>query len=227
MTFSSKEASEKVASSSISKVITPGNVVAKLLDIKLETPPYDSNALTVTLMLETEKVEDPSFTGLLIDKNNPELGNHQGQVARVQSSPYSYSDYTSSKDGKVSPKEDQIFSWIWNFAKELGVSEQLVADNVEGETIVDYVDAVKKYLVSPTRLINFCIGGAEYENKEGYTQHRLYLLKNEKNVKSYAKYVEGEEPRNLIKFNADLHIRKKKVAEKVESFEGRDTDLDV
>jgi len=227
MTFSSKEASEKVANSSLSKVITPGNVVAKLLDIKLEAPPYDSNALTVVLMLETEQVEDPSFTGLLIDKNNPELGNYLGQVARVQNSPYSYSDYTSSKDGKVSPKEDQIFNWLWNFAKELGVSEQLVADNVEGETIVDYLDAVKKYLVSPTRLINFCIGGAEYENKEGYTQHRLYLLKNEKNNKSFAKYAEGEEPRNLITFNPDLHIRKKKVAEKVESFTGRDSDLDV
>lgn len=227
MTFSSKEASEKIQGSSIPKVIQPGNVVAKVLDIKLEVPPYDSNAYNLMLMLETEKVDDPSFTGLLIDKNNPELGNYEGQVARVQTSPYSYTDYKSQRDGKVSPKEDQIFSFLWNFAKEIGVSEQLVADDVQGETIEDYLENAKKYLVSTDRLVHFCIGGSEYENKDGYTQYRLSLVKNDKSLKPYAKYQEGSTPANLIQFNPEIHIRKKKQAEKVESFEGRDTDLDV
>jgi len=85
MAFSSKEAAEKLSAPSVSKVIQPGNVTAKVIDMRLEAPPYDSNALNLTLFLETTPVEDESFTGLPIDKNSPELGVYKGQVGWVQS----------------------------------------------------------------------------------------------------------------------------------------------
>lgn len=227
MAFSSKTAAETLSGSAISKVIQPGNVVAKVVDIKLEVPPYDANALTLVLLMETKEIEDPSFVGLPIDKDNPELGNFKGQIARVQTSGFSYTDYTN-KEGQVTPKEQQIFKWIWNFAKEIGVSQTLVDHNIEGETIHDYLENAKQFLVSTDRYINFCIAGAEYE-KNGYTQYRLFLAKPEKGKSPYVLYNEDETilPERLIKFNEALHIKKKKVADKVEEFNGRDASDDL
>ena len=224
MAFSSKEAAEKMSGSgSISKVIQPGNVIAKVLDIKLDVPPYDSSAYNIVLTLETEPIE--GFQGLAIDKDNPELGNYKGQVARVQTQQYSYNDYTS-KEGKVTKKEDMIFKWLWNFAKEVGASEKLIADDIQADSIEDYLDAAKKYLIDPDKYIHFCIAGSEYENKAGYTQYRLFIAKPEKSKLGYELYKAGEAPSKLLKFDEATHIKRKKT-EKVDSFEGKDANDDL
>jgi hypothetical protein len=224
MAFSSKEAAEKMSGSgSISKVIQPGNVIAKVLDIKLDVPPYDSSAYNIVLTLETEPIE--GFEGLAIDKDNPELGNYKGQVARVQTQQYSYNDYTS-KEGKVTKKEDVIFKWLWNFAKEVGASEKLIADDIQADSIEDYLDAAKKYLIDPDKYIHFCIAGSEYENKAGYTQYRLFIAKPEKSKLGYELYKAGEAPSKLLKFDEATHIKRKKT-EKVDSFEGKDANDDL
>ena len=158
MAFSSKEAAEKLSGtgSSISKVIQPGNTIARVLDIKLDVPPYDSSSYNIVLTLETEPITEGEFEGLAIDKDNPELGNYKGQVARVQTQQYSYNDYTN-KDGKTTKKEDMIFKWLWNFAKEIGASEKLIADDIQADSIEDYLDAAKKYLIDPDKYIHFCL----------------------------------------------------------------------
>lgn len=224
--FSSKEADKKVGSTNTtSKVITPGTVVARLLDLKLEVPPYDSNAYNLILHLETSPIGE-GFQGMPIDKDMPELGNYEGQVGRVQSQQYSYSDYTS-KEGKTTSKEDMIFRWMWNFAKEIGASDKLIANDVNGDSISEYVENAKEYLIDKDRWIHFSIGGSEYENKAGYTQHRLFLLKPEKGKISYQLYVEGDKPTKLIQFDENLHIKKKKPTESVDSFSGRDASNDL
>lgn len=227
MAFSSKEAAEKLSAPGIAKVIQPGNVTARIIDMKLEAPPYDSNALNLTLLLETTPVEDESFTGLPYDKNIPDLGHYKGQVGWVQASPFAFTDYTSKIDGKVTMRDEQVFRWLWNFAKEIGISQTLADENISGETIQEYLDSAKKFFAATDRYIHFCVGGAEYENAQGYTQHRLYLVKADKSNKPYELAVEGKEASKVIKFNEALHIRKKKVAEKVEGFDGKDSDLDI
>jgi hypothetical protein len=227
MAFSSKEAAEKLSGtgSSISKVIQPGNVIAKVLDIKLDVPPYDSSSYNIVLTLETEPITEGEFEGLAIDKDNPELGNYKGQVARVQTQQYSYNDYTN-KDGKTTKKEDMIFKWLWNFAKEIGASEKLIADDIQADSIEDYLDAAKKYLIDPDKYIHFCIAGSEYENKAGYTQYRLFIAKPEKNKLGYELYKAGQAPTKLLKFDESVHIKKKKV-EKLDSFESNSSDNDL
>lgn len=225
--FSSKEAEKKISGTGgISKVIQPGNVVARVLDIKLETPPYDANAYNLMLSLETEPMGD-NFEGLAINKDDPSMGSYQGQVARVQTQQYSYTDYTNSM-GKTTTKEDAIFRWIWNFAKAIGVSDALVGNDIKGDTIQEFIENVKPYLISGERYIHFCIGGSEYENKAGYTQYRLYIAKAQNGKNPYALFTPGESPKNLITFDESVHIRKKKPAEAVSSFSGRDAgDLDL
>lgn len=225
--FSSKEADKKVGGSGTPKVIQPGTVCARLLDINLEVPPYDSSAYNLVLTLETTPL-GAGFEGLPIDKDVPEMGNYEGQVARVQSQQYSYSDYTN-KEGKTTLKEDMIFKWVWSLAKEIGASADMIANNVEGSSIQEYVENAKKYLISKERWINWCIGGSEYENKAGYTQYRLFVVKPEKNKLGYQLDVPGDKSSRLVEFNPAIHIKKKKASEAVESFEGKDagTDLDL
>lgn len=225
--FSSKEADKKMGGTpGIPKVIAPGNVVARILDMKLEVPPYDSSAYNLILHLETEPIGE-DFEGLPINKDMPELGNHAGQVARVQSQQYSYSDYTN-KDGKTTTKEDMIFRWLWNFAKEIGVADTLKEKDIQGATIDEYVNNAKAYIVNPERWVHFCIAGSEYENKNGYIQYRLFLPRSEKGRNAYELMNVGSEPKRLIKFEESLHIKKKK-SEPVSSFSGRDagSDLDL
>lgn len=228
MAFSSKQADKLVGGSSgPSKIILPGNIVARVLDMKLESPPYDANALNLTLTLESESMGE-GFEGLPIDKDMPELGNYEGQIARVQSQQYSYTDYTN-KDGKTTPKEEMIFKWIWNFAKEIGVAHKMGEDDVQGETIQEYVENAKPYIISKDRWVHFCIGGSEYENKAGYTQYRLFIVKPEKGKQGYELFNKSKEPAKLIKYNESLHIKKKKTSDSVGSFSGRDagSDLDL
>lgn len=225
--FSSKEADKKVGGTSIPKVIQPGNVVARVLDIQLEVPPYDPNAYNLVLTLETPPLGE-GFEGLPISKDAPEMGNYEGQVARVQSQQYSYSDYTN-KEGRTTLKEDMVFKWLWNFAKEIGVSKDLIANNIEGSNIAEYVANAKPYLIGKDRWIHWCIGGSEYENKAGYTQYRLFVVKPEKNKIGYQLDVPGEKSTKLIDFNEAVHIKKKKASDTVDSFEGKDagSDLDL
>ena len=226
--FSSKEAEKLLGGNSISKVIQPGNIVARVYDMKLEVPPYDSNALNVILYLETAPVTDAGFEGLPINKDNPDLGNFAGQVARVQTQQYSYTDYTN-KDGITTTKEQAIFRWLWKFAKEVGASEQMIAKDVSGSSIEEFVENSKPYLVSMDRYIHFCIGGSEYENKSGYTQYRLFVVKPEKDKFPFQLSSDGEHPTKLITFDPAVHIKKKKPSEPVSEFNGRDSqnDLDI
>lgn len=220
--FSSKEADKKVGGGT-PKVIQPGNVVARVIDINLDVPPYDSSAYNLVLTLETRPL-DPPFEGLPINKDVPELGNYAGQVARVQTQQYSYSDYTN-KEGKTTLKEDMIFRWLWSFAKEIDVAKVLIDKNIEADSIAEYIEKAKPYLIGNERWIHWCIGGSEYENKQGYTQYRLFVVKPEKGKIGFE--LEGKEPSKCIKFNEDVHIKRKKPSDAVDSFEGKDAGKDL
>lgn len=224
--FNSKEAEKIGESSFIPKTIQPGNRLAKITDIKLEVPPYDASAYNLVLSLESQPIEDEKFEGFLIDKDNPELGHHKGQVAKVNVSPFSFTDYTG-KDGTTTSKEQSIFRWISMFAKDIGVAQTMAEAGIQAETITEYLEEAKAYLLTG-KYLHFCVGGSEYENKAGYTQYRLYLPKAEKGKCVYETYVEGKEASaKFTIFNPATHIRKKKTSESLSSFSGRDSGDDL
>lgn len=222
--FSSKEADKSLAGTGVPKVIQPGNIVARVYDIKIDIPPYDPNAMNLVLYLETAPITEANWEGLPINKDNPDLGNFSGQVARVQTQQYSYNDYTN-KDGVTTTKEQAIFRWLWKFAKEIGVSAEMVANDVSGSSIEEFLENAKPYLVSMERYIHWCIGGSEYENKSGYTQYRLFVVKPDRDKLGFQ--LDGTD--KLIKFDPAVHIKKKKPSEPVGEFTGRDSssDLDI
>lgn len=207
------------AGSSVSKIFNPGTHYCRIAEIRLDAPPYKPESYFVVLTLVgLDRGDD--FVGMAIDKTRPELGNYKGQVATVKSGRYSFSDYTY--DGRQITRDEQIFRWVNNLAKQMGVLEKMNADNVEAETIEDYVAIVRRYLLNPELYGYFTIAGQEYFT-EGYDRpnYRLFFPKQEgKNLPFSAVMDEQDQPLNLIQYDAAKHIIAAKTEEAAAPVEG-------
>jgi len=205
----------------IAKVINPGTAQVHLLDIVLEQPSFGNGAFQLQLQMETSPIMDEGFVGLPIDKNDPSKGNYTGQAARVKSQPYLFTDY--EYNGNVTPKEQQVFRYLIKLADHIGKRELL--DKVQASTIEEYVAKAKVVLCDPANWFYATIGGEEYDNvaSDGkvYTSYRLVIPKTKGKETAFTK--NPEDP-NFVKFNPELHIKKKKVAETVTSFGSAEAD---
>jgi len=191
----------------IPKLLNPGTHYCRIIDITLDEPPYKKDAYFINIKLEGEDRGD-DFEGIDIDKSNPSLGKYRGQVAYVKSGQYPMSTY--EYDGKVIERDQQIFRWVNNLARQMGVLDKMNAKGVEADTIEDYVMEVRKYLIDPELWGHFTIAGKEYFN-EGYSNpnYRLFFPKNIKLTFPFsATEDEDRNPVNFITFNADTHIIK-------------------
>ena len=208
--FKSTSFNPNGGSSSVPKILSPGTHFCRILDMKLETPPYNTEAYSINLLVEGEDQGD-DFVGLPIDKMNPSLGNHRGQIANIRAGRYPFSTFVYQ--GREVKRDEQIFRWVNNLAKALGVLDQMNADNVEAETIEEYVGVVKKYVTNPDTWGYFTIGGQEYFT-EGYDKpnYRMFLPKSEGKLMPIASANLDErtgEPVNLLKFDRAKHIIQK------------------
>lgn len=216
------------AGSSVPKILTPGTHYCRIAEIKLDTPPYDPEAYSINVLLEgTDRGDD--FQGVAIDKHNPSLGNYRGQIANVRSGRYPFSTY--EYQGKTIQRDEQIFRWMNNLAKQMGVLDRMNADGVEAETIEDYVKAVGKYLADPELWGYFTIGGQEYF-QEGYDKpnYRMFFPRNEGKLFPFSALENDDrQPLNLLPFDREKHVLLDKSrasadsgAESVSSFGGQD-----
>lgn len=203
---------------SISKVINPGTVKVHLLDLFLEQPSFGNGAYQLQLQIETEPIEG-EFAGLPVDKNRPELGNYKGQVARIKAQPFLFSDYVYN--GVTTSKERQLFKWLIRFSDNVGKREML--DKINADTIEAYVEKAKTVLCDPENWFWATIAGEEYDKagSDGnmYLSYRLLFPKT---VGSKVPFHSKREDVNFMEFDPATHIRKKKVAETVQSFGSSD-----
>jgi hypothetical protein len=225
--FKSTSFNPNGGSSSVPKILSPGTHFCHILDMKLETPPYNTEAYSLNLLVEGEDQGD-DFAGLPIDKMNPSLGNYRGQIANIRAGRYPFSTFVYQ--GREVKRDEQIFRWVNNLAKALGVLDQMNADNVEAETIEEYVGVVKKYVTNPEVWGYFTIGGQEYFT-EGYDKpnYRMFLPKSEGKLMPIASANLDErtgEPVNLLKFDRAKHIIQKAegpaAAESLSGFGGQE-----
>lgn len=204
------------------KMMNPGTHYARVVNIALDAPPYDTNAYSVVLTLEGQDQGD-DFQGIAIDKLNPALGNYRGQVAFVKSGRWPFSNY--SYNGKDITRDEQIFRWVNNLAKQLGVLDRMNADNVEASSIEEYVAAVKRYIVNPELWAFHTIGGQEYFN-EGYDKpnYRLFYPKAEGKAFPFSALIDNEgKPAGLLAYDAVKHIiiKEQEAPAPVDSFGGQ------
>jgi hypothetical protein len=200
--------------SSIPKVITPGANVCKINNISLEVPPFDKNAYNVVMNVETLPID--GFEGFFISKDNPELGRHLGQVGRVKASEYAYKDGTT-KTGITVSRDMDILKAIQTICKVTDSLNWMEDNDSKHETIEDFVTAFNTDAPFKDKFIRMCIGGKEYLNKEGYTNFDLFLVRNQRGAYNMESNNISEDQSKLIKFDSDLHIKKKKV-DNVDSF---------
>lgn len=187
------------------KILTPGTHVCRVVDIKLDAPAYKKDAYFVVVTLEGP--ERPDFVGLPIDKMNPALGNYKGQIGNVRNGRYPFSDYTYN--GTEIKRDEQIFRWINNLAKQLNLFNAMNAgDGISAGTIEEYVEAVRSFIVKNSPFASFTIGGQEYFT-EGYDKanYRLFFPKQEGKDFPYSVLEDAEGNMvNFIQFNAEKHI---------------------
>jgi hypothetical protein len=209
----------------VKKTLSPGNIIARINDIQL-VDGYNPGSKHLVLHLESEPVEG-DFEGFLIDKDNPSAGRYQGQVGRVKYSRYAFEDGTT-KSGYKKDRNIDCARAILELAKALSVAPQVneivvnIPDNRDME-LTEFVKQARAILIR-AGYMNFCIGGREWTNKNGYTEYDLFLP-YEKGKIAFEKtdLVTGK----LLSYDADKHIIAQKESKPVTNFEPVSSDFDI
>ena len=182
-------------------VIGVGNNKLKINNITFDQTPYDVDAYNITLHVEG-KPEEGDFQGFLKDVNNPEGPRYAGQVGRIRFSPYPYKD-TTLPSGIEIQRDSEVLKAMIYLSEVLNKRDDL--DKIEAATIEDFMTQCNT-LFSNSEFFNACIGGREWENKDGYVNLDLFLPRMSKDGIP----LEALEKQNsrLLTFNENDHLRR-------------------
>tara|TARA_R100001480_G_scaffold17974_1_gene27337 strand:+ start:1505 stop:2215 length:711 start_codon:yes stop_codon:yes gene_type:complete len=180
MALSTKDLQEGGAS--VKKTIAPGNHTLKINSLNLEKFKFVEDAYHLILNVETEPLKD--FEGFLVDPNNPDGDRYAGQVGRVKTNRYAYADGETRSGFKVN-RDRSILIFIKSMCKALDVAEDsdtftnwFTNEDGKHETIESFVEAFDNKIQNSEKVyLDFAIGGREWENKNGYINYDMFLLK--------------------------------------------------
>jgi len=200
-------------------VLDPGNNVIKINDITFDQTPYDKDAYNILLHVEGKPVEG-AFDGFLINPQKSDGPRYKGQVGRVRFAPWPYKDAELPSGRSVSRDTEVLKSMIY-LSEVLDCRDEL--DMIEADDIFDFMKSVKEIIVGKDSSVYFnaCIGGREWENKEGYINNDLFLPRMSKSgipIEALDK-----DPSRLAKFNKDEHVKALKKKDDVASFEPKES----
>ena len=181
-------------------VLDPGNHVVKINSITLDQTPYDADSYNIHLHVETAPVGG-DFEGFFRDYNDQSQGRYDGQVGRVRISPFPFKD-TTLPSGREISRDQEILKNMITLAETLDMRDGL--DSIEAETIEDFMTECNN-LMGGSKLMNMCIGGREWENKEGYINNDLFLPRISKD--GIAMEALDKENSRLLKFDRAVHVK--------------------
>lgn len=205
--------------SGISKKLQPGNQKCKILSVELKPFTFKPGAYELHMNMVGPDL-GPDFQGFPIDKNDPSLGNHTGQVGRVKSTEWAYADGETKSGVKIS-RDIEIMKFINNLCISIGKKDWMDAQDNKHETIESLVEAFNNEKPFKDMYIDFCIAGKEYVSNN-YTNYDMFLPKTSKSGVPF--YLEGVTKMKLIPFDENVHIIKKKVST-VSNFDDGATDM--
>lgn len=214
-----------VERTNVPKLITPGKVLAKFTSIELEEDKLSrdkgGDGYFLVLNLEGVDLSEQGFEGFFIDPQDESKGRYKGQIGKVRCGSISKTgvlySFSSNPDKNID-RDASILAFIKSYIS-IPLNRVAEIDNIEASTIEDYVRMLSKLLVDG-EYYYFVIGGREWI-KNGYTQYNLFLPKQ-----GYKKdFAIGVNEEDLLKFDENTHIIKKKPAAEVDSF-GSDNDKD-
>ena len=181
-------------------VLDPGNHVVKINSITLDQTPYDADSYNIHLHVETAPVGG-DFEGFFRDYNDQSKGRYDGQIGRVRISPFPFKD-TTLPSGREISRDQEILKHMITLAETLDMRDGL--DSIEAQTIEEFMTECDR-LMGGSKLINMCIGGREWENKEGYVNNDLYLPRISKD--GIAMEELDKENSRLLKFDRAVHVK--------------------
>ena len=185
-------------------VLDPGNNVVKINSITLDQTPYDADSYNIHLHVETAPVGG-GFEGFFKDYNDQSQGRYDGQIGRVRISPFPFKD-TTLPSGREISRDQEILKNMITVAETLNMRDGL--DSIEAETIEDFVKECNNLFTQSEKgsaFINMCIGGREWENKEGYVNNDLFLPRISKD--GIAMEALDKENSRLLKFDRAVHVK--------------------
>ena len=181
-------------------VLDPGNHVVKINSITLDQTPYDADSYNIHLHVETAPVGG-DFEGFFKDYNDQSQGRYEGQIGRVRISPFPFKD-TTLPSGREISRDQEILKHMITLAETLDMRDGL--DSIEADTIEFFMRECND-LMGGSKLINMCIGGREWENKEGYVNNDLFLPRISKD--GIAMEAMDKENSRLLKFDRGVHVK--------------------
>ena len=181
-------------------VLDPGNHVVKINSITLDQTPYDADSYNIHLHVETAPIGG-DFEGFFKDYNDQSKGRYEGQIGRVRISPFPFKD-TTLPSGREISRDQEILKNMITLAETLDMRDGL--DSIEADTIEQFMTECDS-LFGNSKLINMCIGGREWENKEGYINNDLYLPRISKD--GIAMEAVDKENSRLLKFDRAVHVK--------------------
>ena len=185
----------------IKPVLDPGNHVVKINSITLDQTPYDADSYNIHLHVETAPIGD-TFEGFFRDYNDQSQGRYEGQIGRVRISPFPFKD-TTLPSGREISRDQEILKHMITLAETLEMRDGL--DSIEADTI-EYFMKECNDLMGGSKLINMCIGGREWENKEGYVNNDLFLPRISKDGIAM-EALDKEDTSRLLKFDRAVHVK--------------------
>ena len=192
----------------VSKILLPGTHKCRIIDLKLERPPYDKDQYNLVFVLEGEELGD-GFEGVQLDRNNPTRGNFKGQIASVRSGQFGFKDWVYK--GKNILRDESIQNYLGSFLKQMEILEKFQSLKIECSTIEELVAAIKSFVCKPDFWMYFTIGGQKYyKDGSDFPNYSLYLPKRVEGKYAYA--LTQENP-NFFMYNEAIHIYEKKVTE--------------
>jgi hypothetical protein len=192
----------------VQKGLQPGTHLCKVLDLKLERPPYDANQYNLIFSLEGPDL-GADFEGFPINRLDPSKGNHKGQTSNVKANQYGFKDWEYK--GKNISRDESIQNFLGTFLKQVNLLDQFQGMDVNADTIEDLVAEVRAFLIKGEYKFYFTLGAQKYF-KEGseYPSYALYLPKKLEGKFAYANTAEDAK---FAQFNEAIHVYEKKAAE--------------
>ena len=194
-------------------VINVGNQKLKINSVTFDQTPYDKDAYNVVLHVESEPVGN-GFEGFLLDSSDTNGPRYKGEVGRVRLSPFPYKD-TTLPSGREISRDTEVLKAMIFLSEALGKRDDL--DNIEADTVEEFMKSANSILSGDT-YVNACVGGREWENREGYINYDLFLPRNSKDGISLESL--NVENSKLYEFSKKDHVKElKNKAQTTSSFE--------
>lgn len=204
------------------KNLQPGNHTVTVNNVNVEEFPFKPGALHILVHVEGPAIEDETFQGWQIDRNDPGKGHHAGQIARVKAGEYAFADGVT-KGGREVKRDDDMLRFLKNLCLELDILSWFEEQDGKHSTIQSLMDAFSHDKPFKGKELNVCLAGKEYTNKAGYLDFDIFFPKFSKTGVPFESVTKKGNSR-IAQFNEKEHVKKKTV-DNVSSF-GNDSGND-